>query len=322
MVKISKKVGFTINKVAGKSTRVKPASFHKDVKRGKIGENIFKWIVSEGRLPHVGKVYDMEDKNEVKEYRDADIDFVLKTSKGIKTVEVKTDMYASPNMAYEYIDEQTDKYYKWGCLEKTKADYLFYVFPLTRLFLFVDMHSLREWMKLRIDYEGVNDGQQKRQLKKPPVFNIWKQSRVLNIPLKEIVEGYYNTRYKSYIKPLGKDILFDLDTSIDMFASKVRRGNSMKNSKYYRLGTLDSRVLSIKKEYMKYVETKKEKEKLLEKEAIKCGETDEESVMNEFAQFSTLYQNNNQLNVNLNEIEVNPVFPWVDGKIANKIDII
>ena len=96
--------------------------FKEDIERGKIGEDIiYNYLIN---LSNVNNVIDVRDD---KKYRDIDMDFIVIFSNGEKlNIEIKTDYEAhkTGNLPYEY--RSNIKNNTIGCLEKTKADYVFW----------------------------------------------------------------------------------------------------------------------------------------------------------------------------------------------------
>ena len=87
----------------------------------------------------IEKVVNVEDD---KRYQAIDVDYIIKKDGTHKRIEVKTDRYESGNLYAEkyscYQIEATGEIVKSvGCLDKTKADYLFYYFVNSKeLFIF------------------------------------------------------------------------------------------------------------------------------------------------------------------------------------------
>ena len=119
-------------------------------------------------LLSLDNVYRVQSVQNIKKYQNDDIDFIV-TLKGNKTytVEVKTDTYKSGNLYYETkscIETNT-----LGCLEKTKADFIFYYFnKFDRLYI-LKTNLFRKWVQQEIYKFTLNPEISK--LRKKEVFN-------------------------------------------------------------------------------------------------------------------------------------------------------
>ena len=96
--------------------------FKKSLNVGNAGEEKIKQF-----LLSLSNIESVKSVQNIKKYQDEDIDFIV-TFKNKKqyTVEVKTDTYTSGNLYYETVSCAEKN--TLGCLEKTKADFIFYYF--------------------------------------------------------------------------------------------------------------------------------------------------------------------------------------------------
>ena len=108
---------------------------------GKQGEKIIrKYFESCQDIIHY------EDVSDKKEYQDQDIDGILWRSTGDKgTVELKTDKYTTNRIFYE-TDSCVERHTP-GCMNKTKAEYLYYYFPGYGCMYRIKMNEYREWFE-------------------------------------------------------------------------------------------------------------------------------------------------------------------------------
>ena len=116
--------------------------FKEDIERGEIGENIiYNYFIN---LSNVNNVIDVRDD---KKYRDIDIDFIVMFSNGEKlNIEIKTDYKAhkTRNLPYEYRSNARNN--TIGCLEKTKADYVFwYIYENQKVYK-MDIKSVKNFI--------------------------------------------------------------------------------------------------------------------------------------------------------------------------------
>lgn len=173
--------------------------FKKSLNVGNMGEEKIKdFLLS---LNHVDKI---ESVQNIKKYQDEDIDFIITFKNNEKcTVEVKTDTYKSGNLYYETVscvEKNT-----LGCLEKTKADYIFYYFcEYDRLYI-LKTKPFRQWVKNEI--LKFNENPNESVLNKKEVFNKvtfgYKKglytSEGYTIPLNYIEKTLLNTKiYKRF----------------------------------------------------------------------------------------------------------------------------
>lgn len=131
--------------------------FKESLGRGDIGEDIIEKFLDKNET--LDKIVSVRDN---KIFRDMDVDYVSYRKSGlIDLVEVKTDYYKSPNIFYEV--KSCVETNSLGCMEKTKADYLFYFFIETRELYILDMKKMREWVRLNSDkFRFINDIKNKR----------------------------------------------------------------------------------------------------------------------------------------------------------------
>ena len=93
--------------------------FKKSLDIGELGEDII-----EKYLKSLNNVKKIESVKEIKKYQEEDIDFLVYLNEGKKvSIEVKCDSYKSGNLYYE--TKSCVEFNTIGCLEKTKADYIF-----------------------------------------------------------------------------------------------------------------------------------------------------------------------------------------------------
>lgn len=120
---------------------MKTHKFGNSLKIGDEGEKIVQEF-----LQNNPKVANIEDVSGVDEYRDRDIDLVVKFIDGKEaTVEIKTDTYTSGNIFFETVSNL--EYSVPGCMYKTQADYLFYYFTKTKELYILQMGKYREWFE-------------------------------------------------------------------------------------------------------------------------------------------------------------------------------
>jgi hypothetical protein len=156
-------------------------------------------------LSTLENIEDIKSVQGIKKYQEEDIDFLVKfkNSNNIASIEVKTDTYTSGNLYYETIScIETNTL---GCLEKTKADFIFYYFnKFDRLYIF-KTNLFREWANKEIDLFNKNPKQSK--LSKKQVLNKrgWGENKGVytsegyTIPLKYLEEKLANTKiFKRY----------------------------------------------------------------------------------------------------------------------------
>lgn len=93
-------------------------------------------------LTNISAIKDVRDMDD---FRDMDIDLVLKTIEGeIISIEIKTDTYDTGNLFYEYLSCIETGIL--GCMEKTQADYIFYYFTKTKELYILPVPQFREWV--------------------------------------------------------------------------------------------------------------------------------------------------------------------------------
>ena len=106
---------------------------------GKTGEEIvLNWIRNRSNIRKI------TDVSTIEKYRDEDIDCILEfTDNKKKTGEIKTDTYLSGNIFYETVSNL--EYGTLGCMEKSKADYLFYYFINSDELYIIDFPKYKKW---------------------------------------------------------------------------------------------------------------------------------------------------------------------------------
>lgn len=119
-------------------------------------------------LLSLNNVSNITSVQNIKKYQDDDIDFIVEfTNKTSATIEVKTDTYKSGNLYYETkscVEKNTI-----GCLEKTKADYIFYYFNKYDRLYILKTNLFRKWVREEIKNFNLNPSNSK--LNKKQVFN-------------------------------------------------------------------------------------------------------------------------------------------------------
>ena len=173
--------------------------FKNSLNIGKNGEETIKnYLYS---LENVLRVESVQDD---KKYQNDDIDFIVYMKNNKKfTVEVKSDTYTSGNLYYE--TKSCIEFNTLGCLEKTKADFIFYYFiNFDTLYIF-KTNKFRDWVREEIKSYYSNPSLSK--LKKSSVINRLSKnnnktytSEGFTIPLKHIENNLLNKKvYKKYV---------------------------------------------------------------------------------------------------------------------------
>lgn len=171
--------------------------FNKSLNVGELGEDIVEKYLNS--LDNVKKISCVKD---IKKYQEDDIDFIVHLSNGKKTsIEVKADSYKSGNLYYE--TKSCVEYNTLGCLEKTKADYLFYYFINLNVLYIFKTKQFRKWVRKEIEMFNLKPSSSK--LKKKSVLNKTFNdvdvytSEGYTIPLKYIENELKDTNtYKKY----------------------------------------------------------------------------------------------------------------------------
>ena len=118
--------------------------FKKSLDIGELGENIV-----EKYLNSLNNVKKIESVKEIKKYQEEDIDFLVYLNEGKKvSIEVKCDSYKSGNLYYE--TKSCVEFDTIGCLEKTKADYIFYYFLNLNVLYIFKTKKFRSWVRKEI----------------------------------------------------------------------------------------------------------------------------------------------------------------------------
>ena len=171
--------------------------FKKSLDVGELGENII-----EKYLNNLKNVKRIESVKEMKKYQEDDIDFLVYLNGGKKvSIEVKCDSYKSGNLYYE--TKSCVEFNTLGCLEKTKADYIFYYFlNLNTLYIF-KTEQFRSWVRKEID--KCNKNPKLSKIRKKEVLNRAFNKKDLytsqgyTIPLLHIENELKDTKiYKKY----------------------------------------------------------------------------------------------------------------------------
>lgn len=171
--------------------------FKKSLNIGELGEDIVESYLL--KLPSVSRV---ESVKNIKKYQEDDIDFIVHLKNGKKySIEVKCDSYNSGNLYYE--TKSCAEYNTVGCLEKTKADYIFYYFLNLKILYIFKTNKFRNWVRDEIKKHSINPQNSKLTPKK--VYNkSFNQidtytSLGYTIPLKYIEYTLCNAKvYKKY----------------------------------------------------------------------------------------------------------------------------
>ncbi len=109
---------------------------------GKWGESVLRAFLEAD--PTLRRYQDVSD---VESYRKMDIDAILHFQDGPRRkIEMKTDTYTTGNIFYE--TESCVEYNTPGCMDKTKAEYLYYYFPGYDKVYILRMDKYRIWFKL------------------------------------------------------------------------------------------------------------------------------------------------------------------------------
>lgn len=137
--------------------------FKKSLDVGELGENIV-----EKYLKNLDNVKKIESVKDIKRYQEDDIDFLVYLNGGEKvSIEVKCDSYKSGNLYYE--TKSCVEFNTIGCLEKTKADYIFYYFLNLNVLYIFKTKKFRSWVRKEIIQYNQNPNLSKIQKKE--VFN-------------------------------------------------------------------------------------------------------------------------------------------------------
>lgn len=175
--------------------------FEKSLNVGELGENII-----EKYLNGLKNVKEIKSVKNIKKYQKDDIDFLVRLNTGKEvSVEVKCDSYKSGNLYYE--EKSCVELNTLGCLEKTKADYIFYYFLNLNVLYIFKTNKFRKWVRNEI--KKYNTNPESSIIRKKEVFNRFfnKNSNKndiytslgYTIPLKYIESKLNNTNiYKKY----------------------------------------------------------------------------------------------------------------------------
>lgn len=121
--------------------------FANDLKVGEIGEQVVVNYLQ--KEEHVIQIIDVRDD---KKFQVDDIDYLVYTDNFIIfPIEVKTDTMAhrTGNIAYEVY---SNKHYRTkGCLEKTKAKFVYYYLTETKTLYNINVQKLREYVHNNYD---------------------------------------------------------------------------------------------------------------------------------------------------------------------------
>lgn len=137
--------------------------FNESLNVGELGEDIIEEYLN--KLGNVKKIVSVKN---IKKYQEKDIDFLVYLSNGKKvTIEVKSDSYKSGNLYYE--TKSCIEFNTLGCLEKTKADYIFYYFLNLNVLYIFKTNKFRSWVHKEIKAYDLNPKVSKIQKKE--VYN-------------------------------------------------------------------------------------------------------------------------------------------------------
>lgn len=137
--------------------------FKKSLDIGELGEDII-----EKYLKSLNNVKKIESVKEIKKYQEEDIDFLVYLNEGKKvSIEVKCDSYKSGNLYYE--TKSCVEFNTIGCLEKTKADYIFYYFLNLNVLYIFKTEKFRAWVRKEI--KQYNKNPKLSKIQKKEVFN-------------------------------------------------------------------------------------------------------------------------------------------------------
>lgn len=180
--------------------------FKKSLNIGNEGEAKIKdFLLS---LEHIDNIKSVQN---IKKYQNDDIDFIV-TFKNNKryTIEVKTDTYKSGNLYYETkscIEKNTP-----GCLEKTKADYIFYYFSKYDRLYILKTNPFRKWVKNEIIKFNKNPNESvlnKKEVLNKLTFgstNGLYTSEGYTIPLNYLEKELFNTKIYKRLDSLSSRI--------------------------------------------------------------------------------------------------------------------
>ena len=178
--------------------------FKKSLNVGELGEDIV-----EKYLNSLNNVREVKSVKNIKKYQNDDIDFLVYLNNGKKlSIEVKCDSYKSGNLYYETkscVELNTP-----GCLEKTKADYIFYYFLNLKTLYIFKTNKFREWVRSEIKKHNIN-----------PQSNI--------IRKKEVFNKFFNKKSNS------EDIFTSLGYTIPLNYIESRLNNTNIYKKYYNI---------------------------------------------------------------------------------------
>lgn len=123
--------------------------FKTDILRGEVGEK----LVSE-YLESLNDTIEIIDTTKIKEYQDVDIDFIVRNKFITYSVEVKYDsvMHISNNFPYEYYSDKRIK--SIGCMEKTKANIIFFLSDNTYDCYIIDTNSLKAFVSNQLKLQN------------------------------------------------------------------------------------------------------------------------------------------------------------------------
>lgn len=113
--------------------------FKNDIKRGETGEHLVWNLLN--KYPKVRNVIDVRND---KRFQAEDVDFLVETTdRQFRYVEVKTDYMAhrTGNIAFEISSSGNP-----GCLQRTKADEVFYYLPETNTVHVLNVSKVRDYI--------------------------------------------------------------------------------------------------------------------------------------------------------------------------------
>lgn len=176
-------------------------NFEDSSRFGKQGEAIVYEILKQDK--NVKYIWDVRDELL---YRKNDIDFCIEYLNGRKTtIEIKTDSYTSGNFYYEVksnlvIDVK-------GCMDKTKAELLYYYYPNMNLLYIFEIQKLRNFMAIALPWFDLKGYKKTVRTKSPQSFRLDESISVgYAIPL-SIFETMSPTWMQKQHVPKAQDIL-------------------------------------------------------------------------------------------------------------------
>lgn len=131
--------------------------FDKSLELGDIGEQIiYNYLKSNKNIETITPV-----QND-KVYQKYDIDYILNMLNGKKIyIEVKTDNKGTNNIFYETCSCIETR--SLGCMEKTRADFLYYYFIDRKYLFIINMREFKKWFNINRDKFSIKQFKNKRK---------------------------------------------------------------------------------------------------------------------------------------------------------------